>query len=87
MVEILRKMPQAHFVIVCSFTVGPGVSPGQPLTRVADCTASGEFHPALKTFDSAVKLIIAYCRRIATAISPSSFRGSHIPSKSFKILY
>jgi hypothetical protein len=32
-------------------TVGPGVSPGQrTLARpVADFTASGEFHPALKT--------------------------------------
>ena len=38
-------------------TVGPGVAPGQraQLTRpVADCTASGEFHPALKTLDSVV---------------------------------
>ena len=32
-----------------TITVGPGVSPGQPLSWVADFTASGEFHPALKT--------------------------------------
>ena len=29
------------------FTVGPGISPGLPL-RLAGCTASQEFHPALK---------------------------------------
>ena len=42
-------------------TVGPGVSPGQPPKRwVADYTASGESHPALKTFDPVVLLIIRY---------------------------
>ena len=41
-----------------AFTVGPGVSPGQPLARVADFTASGEFHPALKTFYSVVLTIL-----------------------------
>ena len=57
---ISKKMQRNHggnftqdaagsFHLVCSFTVGPGVSPGQPLARVADFTASGEFHPALKT--------------------------------------
>lgn len=39
-----------HIFFHPDYTVGPGVSPGQPLARVADCTASGEFHPALKTF-------------------------------------
>ncbi len=39
-------------------TVGPGVSPGQPLARVADFTASGEFHPALKTLFSDVMMSI-----------------------------
>ena len=37
-------------------TVGPGVPPGQrtPKRPVADCTASGDLHPALKTKDSVV---------------------------------
>ena len=30
------------------YTVGPGVSPSQPPKRVADYTASREFHPAPK---------------------------------------
>jgi hypothetical protein len=30
------------------YTVGPGVSPSQPPKRVADFTASREFHPAPK---------------------------------------
>ncbi len=30
-------------------TVGFGVSPNRPFARFADYTASGEFHPALKT--------------------------------------
>jgi len=30
------------------YTVGTGVSPVQLLSQVADCTASGDLHPALK---------------------------------------
>ena len=32
------------------YTVGIGVSPIRLPKQVADCTASGEFHPALKIF-------------------------------------
>jgi len=44
-------------------TVGPGVSPGQPFARVADYTASGEFHPALKTSYFVVSAVIIYGNR------------------------
>ena len=57
------------------FTVGPGVSPGQR-TRfkrpVADFTASGEFHPALKTSYPVV------CKHYTTdggKMQPPIFRG------------
>ena len=57
------------------FTVGPGVSPGQR-TRfkrpVADFTASGEFHPALKTSYPVV------CKHYTTdggKMQPPNFRG------------
>lgn len=40
---------ELHIFFHPDYTVGPGVSPGQPLSRVADYTASGESHPALKT--------------------------------------
>ena len=49
-----------HIFFHPDYTVGPGVSPGQPLSRVADFTASGEFHPALKTFYSFVPTTIIY---------------------------
>ena len=44
------------------YTVGPGVSPGQrtPKRPVADCTASGELRPALKTKYSVLFLGIVY---------------------------
>jgi len=32
------------------FTVGPGISPGQPLARVADFTAGRELHPTPKKY-------------------------------------
>ena len=44
-------------------TVGPGVSPGQLLSQVADFTASGEFHPALKTSYSITSLLLLYTLR------------------------
>ena len=49
-----------HIFFHPDYTVGPGVSPGQPLSWVADFTASGESHPALKTFYSFVPTIIIY---------------------------
>ena len=54
---------------VCSsiqtVTVGPGVSPSQPPKRVADFTASRDFHPAPKNI-VVIKLHVYY-------ISPRSF--------------
>lgn len=54
-----RNAQKAHDVLpylssssIQTVTVGPGVSPGQRIRMaypVADCTASGESHPALKT--------------------------------------
>ena len=43
-----------HIFFHPDYTVGFGVSPNQLLSQVADFTASGEFHPALKTFCSIV---------------------------------
>ena len=42
-----------HIFFHPDYTVGFGVSPNQRTQKssVADCTASGEFHPALKTLD------------------------------------
>ena len=54
----------AHIIVLThiffhpDYTVGPGVSPGQRMHAVhpvADCTASGELHPARKTLDSVVR--------------------------------
>ncbi len=47
-----------HIFFHPDYTVGPGVAPGQPLSRVADFTASGESHPALKTSDSVVRPLL-----------------------------
>jgi hypothetical protein len=52
-----KRAETAHIVLhtsssIRTITVGPGVSPGQRThvkCPVADFTASGEFHPALKT--------------------------------------
>ena len=45
-VHYLRKTRSLFFHP--DYTVGPGVSPSQPPKRVADFTASREFHPAPK---------------------------------------
>ena len=34
--------------LIRTMTVGPGISPGRPLSGFAGCTAGGDFHPALK---------------------------------------
>lgn len=47
-----------------TITVGPGVSPSQRVQNlhpVADYTASGEFHPALKTFYPVVPWYYTLC--------------------------
>ena len=54
-----------HIFFHPDYTVGFGVSPNQrtrkPSCPVADCTASGEFHPALKTLDISLSKHIIYC--------------------------
>ena len=57
-----------HIFFHPDYTVGFGVSPNQPLARVADFTASGEFHPALKTsYSLASEFIIHITVRIASS--------------------
>ena len=46
----------AHIFFHPDCTVGPGIATGLP-KRLAGYTAGGEFHPALKTFDSNVALL------------------------------
>ena len=57
----MRSAPfQTRIFFHPDYTVGFGVAPNQRahLRPVADCTASGELHPALKTFDLVVMGII-----------------------------
>ena len=49
--------PAALIFFHPDYTVGPGVAPGQRMPKgqpVADYTASGDLHPALKTKNSVV---------------------------------
>jgi len=52
-----------HIFFHPDYTVGFGVSPNQLLSQVADFTASGEFHPALKTSYSIASLLLLYTLR------------------------
>jgi hypothetical protein len=56
-------------------TVGLGVTPSLQITLLADFTAGREFHPALKTLDSVVMIIIAFI------LTNASIFFSHISSK------
>lgn len=53
--KIIKKSEATHMVFgrlpsssIRTITVGSGISPDQPPKRVADYTAGGELHPALK---------------------------------------
>ena len=56
----LMSWEELHIFFHPDYTVGFGVSPNQPFARVADFTASGEFHPALKTSYSLASIPIIY---------------------------
>ena len=68
-----------HIFFHPDYTVGFGVAPNQrtrkPSHPVADFTASGEFHPALKTLDISLSVPIIYCT--ALNCNPHLFPARH----------
>ena len=65
-----------HIFFHPDYTVGPGVSPGQPLAWVADFTASGELHPALKT---SIQLSVSIIHNFGEN-ARGNFEGTLVPS-------